>query len=74
MARVPGRTRIAIVGYDDLVTEIVNFDHTRELVRDCKKMVDVSGHPEVEVGWRLRDGGIERPPFDQSPQGKEGGS
>ena len=48
---VPARTRVAIVDESDTIVEIVKFDHTYQLVRECKKMVDLGGH-EAEVGWK----------------------
>lgn len=65
---VPGRTRVAIVGDDDVINEIVNYDHTRVLVRDCKKMVDLGTHDEVRVGWKHIQGGL------YPPDGEKGGA
>lgn len=49
---VPARTRVAIVGHDDTVNEVVNFDHTYDLVRDCKFM-NFGMPAEVSVGWKF---------------------
>ena len=69
MPRIPAKTRIAIVDQDDTITEIVNFDHSRDLVRDCKKMVDLGTHDEVQVGWKHVRGGLYPP-----GTGPEGGA
>jgi hypothetical protein len=52
MAKVPANIRIAVVDENDVITEIVKFDYSRDLVRDCKKMVDLGAHDEVQVGWK----------------------
>lgn len=61
MATVPKRTLIAVVGHDDIVSEVVSFDRTFDLVRDCKKLVDISEHPEIGVGYTLKNGGWSPP-------------
>lgn len=51
---VPARTKIAVVGHDNIVNEIIYFDHTFKLERPNAKYLhhgpDINTF--VEVGWR----------------------
>lgn len=74
MATVPAKTKIAIVGQDNVVSEIVMFDYVRDLVRPDAKFMhhgpDVDAF--VQVGWRYVEGVH---PRDQwQPPEKKGGA
>lgn len=50
-SNLPYRTKVAVVGHDNRVNEIIYREPGREIIRDCKFMNFGPGVEPVEVGW-----------------------